>query len=87
VNGAFILKLFQFGGGEIVSTPGDYGITLIPPEVVLIGNDEVFSTHYIKDCCTRNKLLNLGLYRYEFYGKVASVNWYFLSTYEFVFIS
>ncbi|PNF14803.1 hypothetical protein B7P43_G07011 [Cryptotermes secundus] len=51
------------GGGEVVSTPGAHGITLIPPEVHLISNDEVYSTEYIKDCCTRNKLLDLKPYR------------------------
>jgi hypothetical protein len=59
-------KLFQHGGGEVVSTPGDHGITLIPPEVDLIGNDEVYSTEYIKECCTRNRLLDLKPYRFEF---------------------
>ncbi|KDR22127.1 Telomeric repeat-binding factor 2-interacting protein 1 [Zootermopsis nevadensis] len=58
-----IREMIEFGGGEVVSIPGDYGITLIPEDVALIGNDEVFSIQYIKECCTRNKLLNLNSYR------------------------
>lgn len=56
-------EMIEHGGGEVVSTPDAHGITLIPPEVDLIGNDEVYSTEYIKDCCTRNKLLDLKPYR------------------------
>jgi hypothetical protein len=78
-------KLFQHGGGEVVSTPGDHGITLIPPGVDLIGNDEVYSTEYIKECCTRNKLLDLKPYRFEFYynHKVVYVSWHVYSIYKF----
>lgn len=78
-------KLFQHGGGEVVSTPGTHGITLIPPDVHLIGNDEVYSTEYIKDCCTRNKLLDLKPYRFEFYCNdiVVYVNWHLYSVYKF----
>ncbi|XP_069680894.1 dentin sialophosphoprotein-like isoform X2 [Periplaneta americana] len=58
-----IRDMITAGGGEVVSNPGDYGITLIPPNVALIGNDEVFSIDFIKDCCAANKLLDLKPYR------------------------
>ncbi|XP_069680896.1 uncharacterized protein [Periplaneta americana] len=57
-----IRDMITAGGGEVVSNPGDYGITLIPPNVALIGNDEVFSIDFIKDCCAANKLLDLKPY-------------------------
>jgi hypothetical protein len=38
---------------------------LIPPEVEVAGDDEVYSAEYIKDCCKRNRLLDLKPYRYE----------------------
>jgi hypothetical protein len=43
-------------GGEVVATPGDHGITAIPPEVDVGGDDEVCSAEYIKDCCKSNRL-------------------------------
>jgi hypothetical protein len=39
---------------------------LIPPEVEVIGDDEVYSVEYIKDCCKRKRLQDLKPYRYEF---------------------
>jgi hypothetical protein len=40
------------GCGEVVATPGDHGITVIPPE----GDDEVCSAEYITNCCKSNRL-------------------------------
>jgi hypothetical protein len=39
---------------------------LIPPEVEVTGDDEVYSVEYIKDCCKRKRLQDLKPYRYEF---------------------
>ncbi|XP_049858330.1 uncharacterized protein LOC126348631 isoform X4 [Schistocerca gregaria] len=59
-----IAQMIQHGGGCVASLRGPYGICLSSPEnLLLLQNEAVFSTEFIKDCCIANRILDINQYR------------------------
>ncbi|XP_049788563.1 telomeric repeat-binding factor 2-interacting protein 1-like isoform X2 [Schistocerca nitens] len=59
-----IAQMIQHGGGCVASLRGPYGIILSSPEnLLLLQNEAVFSTDFIKDCCIANRILDINQYR------------------------
>ncbi|PSN29907.1 hypothetical protein C0J52_20262 [Blattella germanica] len=58
-----IIKKIKHGGGRILQRVSDNSITFVSPDKNVDETEEMYSTQYIEDCCSVNRILDLKPYR------------------------